>query len=777
VIAALTLGTAATITVLSFVTAVFLEPLPYPDSARLVRMQENHAEIPARRISYPNFRDWQAMNRSFESMATYRDVRSTFSKGDQAIAVDARQVTADYFHVFGIRPSVGRDFTAAEDAYGAPLVAIVSYALWQTALGGSPAVIGGEVLIDGEIHTLVGVAPPAPTAPGNPDVWVLAGQRAAPNSAWMQRDNRIAGYVIARLASDVTLEQAGADMQRIGRDLARKHIVNAEHTIEIVPLREALHGDIRLPVLVAFGAVGVLLLIVCVNASNLLLIRATVRSSEFALRAAVGAGARHIAQQVLAESVAFAAAGAVLGAGLAVAATELLEAALPESVLNGAEPAVGMPVVLFSVALMVVLVLVTGLPAALRAASGRLTAALGAGARSTSGGGRTRDALTVLQIALALTLLVGAVLLGESMARLQRFDYGFDPSGVLTFRVVVENAGGSRADLARIHTQLLETLERLPGVHSAAIAQELPGLDPRWQNDINPESAVAARRAPGELINVDWAIVSGRYFETLRIPIKSGRAITEQEAADGVPVMVIDENLARRFWPDGSALGKHILYDSREPVRIVGVAHAVRTFGRQEPGRIKIYTPYGRFPLRDVAVMVRSSRPDPRLLVPAIRAALPSIGGGIAIYDVATLREKLEEEVTPRALATSMLGLFATLASAFAALGLYAVVSYASLQRSPELMIRMALGARPSGIVRLLLGKGLALAGAGIVLGLAAAGAVTRTLSSLLFGVTPHNPAAYLAAAGVFAAIALFASATPAWRMRRLDPTLAVRNE
>src|SRR5690606_8936360 len=458
----------------------------------------------------------------------------------------------------------------------------------------------------------------------------------------------------------------------------------------------------------------------CVNASSLLLIRATSRSDAFALRAALGAARRDIALHVLAESLLFALAGTAIGVALAAVATKLLAAGLLEALPIGAAPSIDASAALFSVALMAALGVLTGLPPALRAASFRFGRGFGAGGRATTGGGRARDVLAVLQIALAMTLLVCAALLAESMSRLWRFDYGFDPSRVLTFRAVVEEARPSR-DVNRIHARLLDALEALPGVSAAALTQELPGFDPRWQTDINPESELAANREPGELINVDWAMVSGRYFDALRIPIETGRAITEREAAEGPALLVLDESLARRFWPDGDALGKPIRYDGPEPVRIVGIARNVRAFGREEPGRIKIYTPYGRFPLRDVAVIVRADGPESSALVPAIRAVLSSVDASLAIYDVATLEHKLEQHVMHRSLVTKLVVLFAALASVLAALGIHAVVSYAALQRSRELMIRVALGAHASRIVSLLLGKGLALAVVGVVLGLATA--------------------------------------------------------
>jgi putative ABC transport system permease protein len=288
VIGALAFGAAATITLFAFVSAVLLEPLPYPGAERLVWIQENHAEIPARPISYPNFLDWQAESRSFAAMATFRRVRSTFSTGAsddrRARAIDALQVPASYFRVLGLAPALGRDFTAEEDRYGAPLVAIVSHSLWQSALGGRADAVGATVTIDGASHVVVGVAAPKPEAPGRPEAWVLAGQRAAPRSAWMQRDNRQAGYVVARLKPGITIAQATADLQRVEQLIASTNRFEGGHTAEVLPLRTALYGNLRLPLIVSFGAVAVLLLIVCVNASNLLLIRSTARTQEFARR-------------------------------------------------------------------------------------------------------------------------------------------------------------------------------------------------------------------------------------------------------------------------------------------------------------------------------------------------------------------------------------------------------------------------------------------------------------------------------------------------------------
>lgn len=776
-LAMLAAGAGATVTLFAVVNAVFLEPLPYPEPQQLVRVHEDHAEIPARSISYPNFLDWQASTSSFSAMATARGVRATFAlQAGQERAIDARQVNFAYFGVLGIVPRLGRDFAATDEVFGSPLVAIVSERLWQSELGGRTDVVGTQVFIDGELHTIVGVAPTVSGAPAAGDAWVVAGQRAAPGSAWTQRDNRLAGYVIARLKPGVSLAAATTDLNRLGAQLAQQYpITNADHTIVVLPLRTALHGNLRAPVLISFGAIVVLLTIVCVNASNFLLLRALSRRAEFALRAALGAGARHLSLQVFAESALFALLGTAIGVALAAGATSALVAAAPNGLFNGAEPRVGLPVVGFSLALMAAVGLLTGLPSALRATSVDLRAALATGSRGTSAGGRVRDGLAVLQIALALALLVCATLLVESMARINEADLGFDPTGVLTFRVLVDPQA-DLAGVARAHALALEALESLPGVAAAALVQELPGRDPRWQNDINPESEVAARRAPGELINVDWAIVSARYFEALRIPIVSGRAMTQQEADEGAPVMLIDELLARRYWPNGDAVGKHIRHDGRGPVEIVGVARDVRIVGQEALPRIKIYTTYGRFPLRDVAVMVRGGGVAPQALLPQIRDALTAVDAGLAISNVSTLSAELEEHLAPRTVTTALLGSFALVASLLAAVGIYGVVAYATLQRSRELVIRAALGASPARLLRLLLRKGLVLCAAGIGCGLVVAAVASRALASLLYGVSLSSPEPYLFAAAAFAVVALAAFLAPAWRGSNAAPALAMRN-
>jgi predicted permease len=449
----------------------------------------------------------------------------------------------------------------------------------------------------------------------------------------------------------------------------------------------------------------------------------------------------------------------------------VLIAALPEALLGGAAPAIGPPVALFSAALMAGIALCTGLPSALRAAAAQ-GGMVGAGARATAGGGRWRDALAVAQIALALALLICAALLAESLARLTSASYGFDPSGVLTFRVL-EDSQGSREAQAELQRRVLAAVAAVPGVERAAIVQELPGLEPRWQTDIAPESTVP--RNPGELIHVDWAIVSSGYFDALRIPLASGRALTEREAAEGAPVMVIDESLARRFWPNGQAVGKHIKYDSAQPIEIVGVAADMRTFGREDRGRIKIYTPYGRSQLRDVEVMVRVSGGEPLAALPRVRAALEAALPNVGVYGAGTLESELASYVAPRTLTASLLGLFAIVATALAALGVYGVVSFAALLRTRELVIRMALGARPASVVRLLVRKGAALAAVGIGLGLVIAAGASRAIAGFLFGVSATHASTYVLAAAAFAAVAVGASLVPAWRARKLDPALAMR--
>jgi putative ABC transport system permease protein len=779
-VAALALGTGATLTLAALVNAAFVAPLPYPAADRIVHLSERQAEIPDRRVSYPNFLDWQARNDSFELMAAVRETTPVLRREQGARVLDARQVTADYFRVLGVAPFIGRDFTAAEDRFGAPRVAIVSAALWSAEFGAPPDIVGRQLALGDGDYTIVGVADRLSQLPGAPEIWTLTGQLAAPDSPWFGRSNRIAGYVLARLRADRSIEEARADMRRVGDGLAAEFpIHNAGHTIDIVTLQRSLVGDVRLPLLLAFGAVGVLLLIVCTNVANLLLVAAIRREREFALRAALGADRRQVLAQVLCESSLLTLLGTGSGALLAVAALDVLRRVAPEAWLDGMGVAADGSLIAFAAAVCAFVSIAVGSVPAWRCVTTNVQRGLrGAGrAANRFGAQRVRNASIVVQASMAVALLVCAALLANSLLLIERSSFGFDGDDLLTFRLSVGAEYASRAQRTQLLARVASDLDALPGVASAALLNELPGREPTWQTDIAPVvGGESVRVVPGQLINVDWGIVSARYFETLRVPILRGRSFTGSEAEQGAPVMVIDEQLAQRFWPEGDALGSHIRYDGPTAIEIVGIAANVRTYGEQETGRVKIYTPYGRFP-ESFTVAVRAAGEDGASLVGPIRTALRTIDPGIAMSEIGTLDDVLERQITPRTWTTSLVALFAALAVALTALGIYAVMSQAVLERVREVGVRTALGARPRDILRLLVMRGMGLCGAGVALGSLLGLAASRLMAGMLYGVTPASGHVYVAGAAVFLAVALAACLAPALRAAKLDPLAALRHE
>jgi putative ABC transport system permease protein len=779
-VAALGLGTGATLTLAALVNAAFLAPLPYPAADRIVRLSERQAEIPDRRVSYPNFLDWQARNDSFESMAAVRETTHLLLREQGARVLEARQVTGDYFRVLGVAPFMGRDFTAAEDRFGAARVAIVSAALWTAEFGAAPDIVGSTLSLGDGDYTIVGVADRDAQLPGTPEIWTLTGQLAAPDSAWFGRSNRLAGYVLARLNAERSIEDARADMRLVGDGLAAEFpIHNAGHTIDIVTLQRSLVGDIHLPLLLAFGAVGVLLLIVCTNVANLLLVAAIRRENEFAVRAVLGAEGGQVLAQVLCESMLLTLFGTGIGALLAVAALQFVRSVAPEAWLDGIPVAADGSLLGFVAALCALVSVAVGSVPAWRCVGTDLQRVVRGVGRTAdrSRARRVQNASIVVQSSLAVALLVCAALLANSLLLIERSSFGFERDEVVTFRLSVGAEYASRAQRSQLLSRIASEVNAVPGVASAALLNELPGREPTWQTDIVPVvDGERLRVAPGQLINVDWGIVSARYFETLRVPIVRGRAFTDSEAEQGAPVMVIDEQLAQRFWPQGDALGSHIRYDGPTAIEIVGIAANVRTYGEQHLGRVKIYTPYGRFP-ESFTVAVRAGGVDAASLVAPIRGALAAVDPGIAVYEVGTLDQVLDRQLTPRTWTTSLVALFAALAVVLTALGIYAVLSQAVLERVREVGLRAALGARPRDILRLMVTRGMGLCGAGVALGLLLGFAASRLVTGMLYGVTPASGHVYVAGAAAFLAVALAACLFPAWRAAKLDPLAALRYE
>jgi len=772
----LAVGIGVNTAMFSVINAVLLKPLPYPEADRIVWMNESGPEVANRQVSYPNFLDWRARNQSFEAMSTFRGWAVNLTGADKAENINARLIASDYFKVMRATPLLGRDFTAEDDKPGAALVTLISYPFWQQHFAGDPNIVGKEILLDDSPHAIIGVMRENFTHQGPPPLWLLVGQHLGSYDQ-KHRDVRTAGNVIARLKPGVSIEQARAEMNQISQQLLRDHpIANAgANVVNVVSLQDSVTGNVSTALKILFGAVALVLLIACANVANLLLARAAVRRKEFALRAALGASRFRIVRQVLIESLLLAITGGVLGLILATWTMSLLSRVAHETVprLSGVE--LNGKILGFNLAASLLTGILFGVIPAWRSSKTDLQETLKDSSATTTDahGKRLRGALVVAEVAVSVALLVGAGLLVKSLVRLLRSDFGFNPNGVLTMELKVSRSRG-RDELKRLLQQVLQGVQALPGVENASLSAALPGLPDDWQNDIAVEGYRPLKK--GELINVDWSIVSADYFQTMRIPILRGRTFTRDEVEQGKPVLLIDQNLAQRFWPNGDAVGKHIAYDGAFYHDVIGVVPEVRTYGSEAKPLIKIYTPVGRWPQRNMMLSIRSNT-DPQALTAAVTRAVQAIDKDLPIAEVATLDDILARESSTRRFNALLFSVFASLALVLAATGVYGVLSYSVSQRTHEVGIRMALGAGRRDVLRLFMGQGMRLVLLGLVIGMGGAFALTRLLSSLLFGVSTTDKTAFAFVAVGLAIVGLLACYLPARRATKVDPLIALRYE
>ncbi len=769
----LAVGIGVNTAMFSVINAVLLNPLPYPEADRIVWMNESGKEIQNRQVSYPNFVDWRERNQSFEAMSTFRGWSVNITGADKAENLMGRIVTYDYFKVMRAAPMLGRDFTAEDDTPGAAPVALISYGFWQQRFAGDPNIVGKDILLDDTLHTVIGVLPESFQHQGPPPLWVLMGRLD-----WKERDVRTGGNVIARLKPGVTIEQARADMNRVAQQLRQEHpIANAgADTVNIVSLQDSITRNVGTALKILFAAVGLVLLIACANVANLLLARAATRRKEFAVRVALGASRFRIVRQMLVESLLLAFAGGVVGLILASWTMSVLARVAHETVPRMAGASLSGKVLAFNFFITLLTGILFGVLPALRSSKTDLHETLKDSSATTTDttGKKLRGTLVVAEVALSVALLVGAGLLVKSLVLLFRSDNGFNPNGVLTMELKVSRSR-ERAELSRLLHEVLYPVQAQPGVEKAALSVALPGLSDGWQNDIAVEGY---KRAENEkLLNVDWSIVTSDYFETMKIPILRGRTFTRDEDEEGKPVVLVDENLARRFWPNQDALGKRIAYDGRTWHEVIGVVPEVRTYGSEAKPLIRMYTPLGRFPQRNVTLSIRAGNVDAEALTAAVMRTVHEVDKDLPIAEVATLDDILARESSTRRFNTVLFSVFAALALVLAVTGVYGVLSYSVSQRTHEVGIRMALGAGRGHVLRLFIGQGMRLVLLGLVIGLGGAFALTRLLSSLLFGVSTTDIATFVFVAVGLTLVGVFACYLPARRATRVDPLVALRYE
>ena len=769
----LAVGIGVNTAMFSVINAVLLQPLPFSEPDRIVWMNESGPEIKNRQLSYPNFIDWRGRNQVFESMALFRGWSVNLSGTDKPENLDTRMVTSDYFKVMRATPMLGRDFTPEDDQPGAADVTIISYGFWQQRFAGDPNIIGKQILLEDKPHTIIGVAPQNFTHHGPPPLWVLEGPQN-----WKNRDVRNAGNVVARLKPGVTIEQARAEMNRIAQQLRQEHpVANAgADTVNVVSLQDSITRNVGTALKILFVAVALVLLIACANVANLILARAATRRKEFAVRAALGASRFHLVRQMLVESLVLSITGGVLGLILALWTMSLLARVAHETVPRMRGVGIDGKILTFNLVVSLLTGILFGVLPALRSSRTDLQETLKDSSATTTdvAGKKLRGTLVVAEVALSVALLVGAGLLVKSLVRLLRTDNGFDSSGVLTMELRASR-GRDKAELSRLLHEVLQGVQAQPGVEMVALSAAMPGISDGWQNDIAVEGE--GQRKKGELINVDWSIVSADYFQTMKIPLLRGRTFTRDEDEQGKPVVLVDENLARRFWPNQDAVGKHIAYDSPTWHEIIGIVPSIKTYGSEAIPLIRIYTPMGRFPQRNVTLLIRANDIDAKTLTAAVMRTVHDVDKDLPVAEVATLDDILARESSTRRFNTMLFSVFAALALALAVTGVYGVLSYSVSQRTHEVGIRMALGAGRSDVLRLFMHQGMRLVLLGLVIGLGGAFVLTRLMSSLLFGVLATDKVTFILVALGLTIAGVCACYLPARRATKVDPLIALRYE
>jgi predicted permease len=795
IILTLALGIGATSAIFSVVRGVLLRPLPYQDPEGVVLLHTRLDGVPGRALSVPEFLDLRDQPRAFTRVAAYADGSLTLTGSGTPERLDAGFVTADALPLLGVSPARGRGFAADDDLPGRPPVVVLSDGLWRRRFGADPDIVGRTLILDDVPTTVLGVMPPGfqlPTHYAGPpmQLWSLlqldpAFDRSERGWHWLS--------AMGRLRPGADTEGAGRETAAVAAGMLERHPTeyDTEFTMSVTPAIETLVGDIRPVILVLMGAVGLLLLIACANVASLFLARAEARQREIAVRAALGARARHIVRQLLTESAVLALAGGLLGLLVAMWGVRALVAAAPPTLPRIGTIELDGWVLAFTAVVTLTTGLLFGLTPALQAAHPDLSGALTEGGRGGSAGlrrQRFRRGLVVGQIALALVLVAAAGLLIQSFARLRGVDPGFVPERLLTARVELSPVRYETNEKIRaFYQRLVSRLEAIQGVRSAAMVKGLPLAQPElgdWSFVQEGKYSIPVKQS--EWTQAWWQVISPEYFETMRIPVLQGRGIDPDDRLGAPGVVVINRTLARQVWPEGNALGQRILMGGGATDSIwrtvVGVVGDVRQQGLDAQPRPEIFLPHAQFPagtgtpLRSLLMALRTEG-DPMLLTGALRATVAELDPDLPVVEIQTMEEALGAWAAERRLTMMLVAAFATLALALGAVGVYGVMAHLVVQRTREIGIRIALGAVPREILTLVLSQGAWLAGLGIVAGLLGAVAATRLLTSLLFGVEPTDPATFVATAAALAAVAAIASVLPALRAVRTDPVDALRAE
>jgi putative ABC transport system permease protein len=773
----LALGIGANTAVFSVVDQVLLHPLPYPDSDRIARFTETFQGVDGD-TSPANYLDFLSQNRVFADMAASRGWQGSLSAGDRPERVRGAMATPSFFSLFGVNPILGRGLEASDARPGNDHVAVLGYGLWQRYFAADRAIIGRTVQLNSEQYTVVGVMPPnfSPDEYGElwlPSAWVVPTHPLAPDNDPRPFRDRYYLDVWARLKPEVTMQQARADLETIGHRLEKEYPDSNDKTgVSLLPLHDYLVGDIRPVLLVLLAAVGAVLLISCANVANLLLARATARAKEISIRTTLGASRRRLLRQLLTESVLLALGGGVLGLLLAVLGVPSLLALSPPDIRQFTQIGINREVLGFSFLASVICGVAFGLIPALQASRSNPNEFLKEGERGSTGNrGRTRSALVIAEVGLSLVLLVGAGLLVKSFARLMDVDPGFGPDRLLTFNLGLPSSTDPTHRLA-FYQQVLQRLRALPGVQAVGAVSRLPLAG---GNSSRSFSTGGSERDH----NADIRVSTPDYFRAMGIPLLKGRTFSESDIENPLKLAVVNDALARTVFPGQDPIGKQLTKFGPDSLtlQIIGVVGSVRHVGLDTIPRPEVYQLLGQAQWPSMFVAIRSATSDAAMLTPAAQSVVWSVNKDIPLANVRTMQEVIANSVEQRRFSMLLLTIFATVAMLLAAIGLYGVMSYTVAQRTKEIGIRMALGARRPDVLALVVKQGMALVLIGIVAGVLLSLGTTRLISGMLFGITATDPLTFAGVGALLSAVAFLANYLPARRAAKVEPMVALRYE
>ncbi|HET9839202.1 MAG TPA: ABC transporter permease [Candidatus Angelobacter sp.] len=805
VIAVLTLalGIGANTAIFSVVNGVLISPLPYHHPEQLVSIFQRIPNFENASISYPNFVDWRRMNTTLASIAAYRNAGYTLTGSGEPERVHGEMISAGFFEILGINPILGRTFSADDDRLGAEPTCLITEALWKRKFGGRRDIVGQRLILNSEGRTVVGVVPTLHLSiqnfqRGGPpnEIYTPVGEYNEPRF-YNARGSGWGMDAIGRLKPGVTLDQARDDMDRVSHDLALAYPdIDTDKKANLISMREGMVGRIRPVLLFLLGAVALVLLIACVNVANLLLARSTVRQQEFAIRIALGAGYTRVVRQLLTESVLLALAGGALGLLLARLGTSAAIAAVPRNMPRAEAIGLDLRVLLFTFVMSVVAGIVFGLAPAWRLTRSAVGGTLTESSRRVAGSrSRAQSIFVVGEMAMALVLLIAAGLMVRSLIQLWHVDPGFNPRDVLTFDLngpqsfKDQSADSIRAAYRQIHDKMAS----VPGVEAVAFSW---GAHPMGSDDEDYFSIVGKPR-PTHQSDFPMTIeydVDAEYFKVMQIQLKRGRLFTPADNEHTAPVILIDESFAQKYFPDSDPLGQYLDFNTNPAdldkipnPQIIGVVAHVNQWGLATdagaPLHAQVYFPFSQIP-DSVAkriglgsdVFMRLRAPAASVL-PAVRSRILEFNGELVVHNVEGMEKTVADTIASERFSMALLGIFAALALALAAIGIYGVLSYMVSQRTREIGVRMALGAQQLDVLRLVMKDGVRMTLAGLLIGLAAAFGLTRLMRSMLFGVGPGDPLTFLAVAIILGAIALLACYVPAKRAMKVDPIEALRQE